>query len=130
MEKNTNIFENAEQALQNSTELLKLKVTQTVATNLSKIIPLVIVTFFFVMFYGFLNISIALCIAKLSHSLFLGFFSLAIFYLLIGVLIYCSKDKIISQPVFEKTVAYLLGDNYLTEYIRKNIKSEANESSK
>ncbi len=87
------LFENATDFIQTNVELTKLKAIKKSSDILSnagsKLVLAMIVLTFFIM----LHIGIALWLGALFGKIYLGFFAVAIFYLLLFVIVYANRKK-------------------------------------
>ena len=85
--------------LEDRVELLRLqaldKSSEVVSTMTSKIVVVLLVIFFL----AFLNIGLALLIGEALGKMYYGFFIVAGFYLLMGVLFYAFRHQLIKGPV-------------------------------
>jgi Putative Actinobacterial Holin-X, holin superfamily III len=99
--KNTleSLFESASDYVETRVELTKLKATkkssEIVSTLASKLI-LGGICFFVLMV---LNIAVGLLLGELLGKSYYGFFVLAAFYSLVGIVLYVSREKWIKNPV-------------------------------
>lgn len=111
MESSINIdglFEKTSDYLENRVELLKLQAvdssSELVSSISSKLILGVIAIFFLVL----LNIGLAVWIGDALGKVFYGFFIMAGFYLLIGLIFYAFRDKWLKEPIGNYIVRHLL----------------------
>ncbi len=98
------LFEKAEQYIRTSIELLKLKAIDKAADMISSIVSglaLVIFLFFFVFI---VSIGLALYFGDMLGRTYLGFFIVAGFYLLLGILIKVFGHTWLKIPVFNAIV--------------------------
>jgi hypothetical protein len=93
------LFANAGEYLETKAELWKLKMVDKTSSAVSSIVEKVVLFFLGLMFFILLNIALALLIGYwLGHS-FWGFFIMAAFYAVAGLLIHSMRDKLIKTPV-------------------------------
>ena len=93
------LFANAGEYLETKTELWKLKMVDKSSEAISSIAEKVILFFLVFIFFIFFNVAVALLIGYwLGHN-FYGFFIMAGFYAIVGLLIHVMKDKLITTPV-------------------------------
>ena len=93
------LFANAGEYLETKAELWKLKMVDKTSSAVSSIVEKVVLFFLGLMFFILLNIALALLIGYwLGHS-FWGFFIMAAFYAVAGLLIHSLRDKLIKTPV-------------------------------
>ena len=93
------LFERTNDYLETRVELAKLKAirksSEIVSSVASKIVLGVVLCFFLMV----LNIGLGLWVGELLGKSYLGFFALAGFYLIVGLIIYASRDKLLKAPV-------------------------------
>lgn len=113
MDKEVNIdalFEKTTDYLENKVELIKLqaidKSTDVVSGFSSKLILSTLIIFFLTL----LNIGAALWIGDELGKTYYGFFVMAGFYLLVGLVFYAFRDKWLKEPL----------SNYMIKNILKN----------
>ena len=63
---------------------------------------------FFAMFTLFINVGLSLFIGSLLNEYYLGFFIISAFYLVLALMLYVFKDKIIKIPVTNLIILKLL----------------------
>ena len=101
------LFEKAEVYAQTNIELFKLKSigksADVVSTIVSKLV-LFIVIFLVVLT---LNIGLALWLGELIGKYYYGFFIIAGFYTLLGILLYFSHEKLIKIPINDTIIDHL-----------------------
>ena len=93
------LFERTKDYVETRADLFKLKAIKKTAEVGSSIVSQFIIAIVFSSFFIFLNIAIGLLIGDLIGKLYLGFFIVAGFYLIVGLLIYSNRHKIISSPI-------------------------------
>jgi hypothetical protein len=102
------LWERTCEYLKTNIQLIKLqavgKASHIIATVLSQLILLIIAVFFML----FLNIGIALWIGSLLGKLCYGFFIVAAFYVLIGLVFIIFKKKMIKKPINNFLIKELL----------------------
>jgi hypothetical protein len=103
------LFEKASDYAETRYELFKLNATKTssdmVSTLASKLILLLIVAIFTMI----LNIGIALLLGELMGKLYYGFFTLAGFYLIAGIIFNAFKNKWIKVPLTNYIIKKIYG---------------------
>jgi membrane protein implicated in regulation of membrane protease activity len=94
--------------LETKIQLLKLqaidKSVGIIASILSKLILLIAVIFFLLFF----NIGIALWIGSSLGKLYYGFFIVAGFYIIVGLLLYIFRKKLLKEPINNFLIKELL----------------------
>ena len=102
------LWERISKYLETKIQLVRLqainKASDIIALVVSRII-LLITTIFFMLF---LNIGIALWIGSLLGKLYDGFFIVAAFYILLGLLLFIFKKKLIKMPINNFLIKELL----------------------
>lgn len=93
------LFEKASDYLETNVELIKLKTTEKSSDIMSELISKMILIAIISIFVIMLNIGLGLYLGELLGKTYHGFFVLAGFYGIVGVLCYLFKDKWIEEPV-------------------------------
>ncbi len=93
------LFEKAEHYTKTTAELQKLKAIDKIADVLSTLAANLVVIIFFSMFFLVLNIGIALWLGVLFSNMYQGFFLVAGFYALIGIVIFIFRHQWIKDPL-------------------------------
>jgi len=113
MEEDPNLLESlldkATEYGKTSFELVKLKTLDKTTELVSSLIPLTIVILLVITFLLFLNVGIALWLGEMFGKLFYGFFAVAAFYLLIGIIIHFILNKWIKR---------LIGDYFIKRMLK------------
>ena len=102
------LVEKAEQYGKTSIELYRLKAIAQSADILSSLVAKLAMYVFFTLFFLILNIGVALWIGTMLHAAYLGFFIVAGFYLLGGILLYIFRGKWIKDPIHSAIVTQAL----------------------
>ena len=98
------LFEKTKDYVETRADLFKLKAIKKTAEVGSSIVSKVIVAIVFLSFFIFLNVALGLWLGHLTGASYLGFFILAAFYLIVGIVIYSSRQKIISSPIADSII--------------------------
>lgn len=93
------LFEKTKDYVETRADLFKLKAIKKTAEVGSSIVSQMVVGIVFSSFFIFLNIAIGLLLGDLTGKTYIGFFIVAAFYLIVGILIYSNREKIISSPI-------------------------------
>jgi hypothetical protein len=93
------LVERVEEYGKTNIELYKLKTIDKSADIISSLAAKLTVIVFFTLIFLILNIGIALWIGDLLGKTYYGFFTVAAFYTLVGVLLYAFRDQWIKTPV-------------------------------
>ena len=93
------LLEKAEDYFKTRKDLLKLKFVSKASDVISSIIAKTITIVAFLFFFTILNIGLAIFIGEWVGKIYLGFFIVAGFYLLLGIIINAAGDKWIKRPV-------------------------------
>ncbi len=99
--KNTleSLFEHTSNYVETRVELVKLKAvkksSEVVSTFISKIIIGGVIFLFLMVF----NIAVGFWLGDMLGKNYHGFFVLALFYLIVGIIMYVSRDKWLKTPV-------------------------------
>ena len=102
------LFDKAEEFGKTSFELFKLKAVNKTAGVLSTFISQGVVVFVFTMFIVVLNIGVALWLGQLLGRLYYGFFCVAGFYALLGIVLYFFLNKWIKKRVSNSIILQIL----------------------
>jgi len=89
-------------------ELTKLKLLKTTAIVVPSLLSMLIVVFVLSTFILILSIGIALYLGELLGKLYYGFFIIAIFYLVIGIVLHFYLHKWIKKPVADLIIKQVL----------------------
>jgi fatty acid desaturase len=112
MENNVNqiesLLERAVDYGKTSYELLKLKTLDKTSDVASSMIPNIIVFFVFVTFLLFLNLGLAFWLGEILGKLYYGFFIIAAFYFIIGIVLHFFMHKWIKKNVGNYIVKRML----------------------
>lgn len=102
------LFESATEYGKTSIELVKLKALDKTADIVSSLIPLSVVILLLSTFLLFLNIGVALWLGEILGKPFYGFFAVAGFYILTGLVIHFILNKRIKRLVGDLFVRRML----------------------
>ena len=86
------------------TELWKLKTADKISENISSIASQVIFLFIISIVFMSLNVGLAIMIGSWMGEIYYGFFIIAGFYALVGLLLYAVRDKIIKTPLYNSII--------------------------
>jgi hypothetical protein len=89
-------------------ELVRLKTVDKTADIVSSVIPLSIVILMIATFLLFLNLGLALWLGEVMGKTFYGFFAIAAFYILTGIIIHFLLQKPIKRAIGNYLVKRLL----------------------
>ena len=93
------LFESAGENAETRLELLKLKATKNASEILSVFVSKLILLFILSIFIMVLNVGIALLLGDWMGKAYYGFFVLAAFYLIAGLIFMAFKNKWVKEPV-------------------------------
>lgn len=82
--------------LETRVELFKIEIKEDLANGLSRVILYFLMAFMFALCIGFLSIAVALILSARLGS-FAGFSIVSAFYLLAGIILLLSREKLISK---------------------------------
>jgi hypothetical protein len=112
MEENTKILESliesAAEYGKTSIELVKLKALDKTTDIVSSLIPFSVVVVLLITFLLFLNLGIAMWLGEILGKPFYGFFAVAGFYILTGIIIHFFLNKWIKRLVGDFFVKRML----------------------
>lgn len=93
------LFQRTTHYTQTSAELIKLKIIDKSANVISALIARLLMIVVFTLSFLVLNIGLALWIGQLLGESYLGFFTVAGFYVLLGIVLLFRNDKWIKKPL-------------------------------
>lgn len=102
------LFEKAGDYLETRVDLYKLKAVDTSSDMISSLASKIIVFFVFSLFIVIVNIGIALLLGELMGKSYYGFFAVAGFYLLTGLIFYSMRKKWFKEPIADKLIEKFL----------------------
>ena len=102
------LFERTTEYIETRIDLYKLKVVDKSSDVLSSVISKMIVFLVFVMFIFIINIGIALLLGELLGKSWYGFFALAGFYLITGLIFNSMRRKWFKEPIANKMIQKIL----------------------
>jgi hypothetical protein len=102
------LFEKTADYVETRVELLKLQAVDKTSDVVSSLVVMFIVTVIFSIVFFILNIGLALWIGRLLGKTFEGFFIIAGFYAIVGLLIYLLKATFIKTGISNLIIKKLL----------------------
>ena len=102
------LFEKTGDYLETRIDLYKLKAVNTSSDMMSSLVSRLIVLFVFSLFIIVVNIGLALFLGELLGRSYYGFFILAGFYLITGIIFYYMRRKWLKEPIADKLIEKLL----------------------
>ena len=101
------LFEKAEVYVQTNVDLFKLKTIDKSADVVSTLVSKIALIFIFILTAFTLNIGLALWIGELIGKFYYGFFIIAAFYILVGIVLFFFNEKLIKKPVNDSIIIQL-----------------------
>lgn len=114
------LFDKIEKYTETSIDLIKLNAVEKSADVLSSLTSSIVVFIIFAMFTLFVNIGVGLFIGKLLNENYLGFLIVSTFYLVVGILVYYNRHKLIKTPLSNMIIIKLLTKIDLDEVLENN----------
>ena len=102
------LYDKAEAYVSTNYELAKLRSTETAARVITSLVARMGVIIMISMFALVLNIGIALMLGDLLGKLYYGFFIVAAFYLIVGLVLYFFLHKWIKKPLNDLIISQAL----------------------
>ncbi len=102
------LFEKIEEYSKTNYELIKFKLLKTTAIIVPSLISRLIVVLVFFFFTLILSVGIAFWLSELFDNLYVGFFIVAAFYLVIGILFHFFLYNWIKKPMGDSIVKQIL----------------------
>lgn len=94
----------------NRVSSIKLSVAEKTSKILANLIAASIVIFVFFFFIIFISIAIAFAFAKLTGEYYWGFLIVAGIYLLMGIIVWALKDKLLRFPIMNSMLKQLFNE--------------------
>ena len=102
------LFEKTGDYLETRIDLYKLKAVDTSSDVISSLVSKLIVLFVFAIFIIIVNIGIALFLGELFGRYYYGFFTVAGFYLIAGIIFNSMRRKWFKGPIADSLIKKLL----------------------
>ena len=94
----------------NHISAVKLSVAEKTSALLANIIAVTIALLVFVMFVIFSSVAVAFAFAKLTGEYYWGFLIVAGIHLLIGILVWALKERILRMPIMNAILQQLFNE--------------------
>lgn len=98
-EAESTLFEEVKEYISVRSKIFSLQVAESAATFVSNLVSNGAAFLFFIIFFVFASIGLAFLVAQWVGNTAGGFFIVAAFYLLIGIVIWMIKDNYIERPL-------------------------------
>ena len=102
------LIESIEAYSKTGVELVKLKTIDKVADGTSSMVAWLPVIIALILFFVIVNFGLALWIGSMLEMIYMGFFIVAGFYALAGIILYIFKDKWIKKPLYVSMINQML----------------------
>ncbi len=102
------LVQKAEAYAKSTQELGRLKALEKTTSLLTSFTASVVVYVLLALFVLILSISVALFLGEITHSNYLGFLLVAIFYLVLGTLLHIFRESWIKKPMSERIIKHIL----------------------
>ncbi|MBK6285922.1 MAG: hypothetical protein IPF54_27460 [Draconibacterium sp.] len=102
------LIESIEAYSKTGVELVKLKTIDKVADGTSSMVAWLPVIIALILFFIIVNFGLALWIGSMLEMIYMGFFIVAGFYALAGIILYIFKDKWIKKPLYVSMINQML----------------------
>lgn len=102
------LVEKAETYGKTSVELIKLKTVDKVADGTSSFVAWGAVVIAVILFFIILNFGIALWLGTVIGQIYYGFFVVAGFYAVVGIILFIFKNKWIKKPLHDSMINDML----------------------
>jgi ABC-type multidrug transport system permease subunit len=99
------LFEKAGDYVETRLDLMKMQAADKSADIISSLISKLIVLLILSIFFIIVNIGIALLAGEWLGKTYYGFFAVAAFYLIVGLIFHLMRHKWIKDPIGDKIVA-------------------------
>ena len=101
------LIERVKSYVETRIDLLKLKAIDKSASFLSLLIAMIVVILVSFIFFIFLNIGIALYLGDLLGKVYYGFFIIAGFYIIVGLVLFSVREKLLKTPLINAMIKKL-----------------------
>ena len=105
------LFERGRDYLDTQMEIWRLQLIRKSSTTTSSFVSIVLICFIFFFFFTILNIGISLWIGELLGKTYYGFFAVAGFYLLTGLILYAMRDSLVKRPIANRMIKNMTSKN-------------------
>jgi hypothetical protein len=102
------LIESIETYSKTGIELVKLKTIDKVADGTSSMVAWLPVIIALILFFVIVNFGLALWIGSMLEMIYMGFFIVAGFYALVGIILFIFKDKWIKKPLYVSIINQML----------------------
>ena len=102
------LIESVEAYSKTGIELVKLKTIDKVADGTSSMVAWLPVIIALILFFVIVNFGLALWIGSMLEMIYMGFFIVAGFYALVGIILFIFKDKWIKKPLYVSIINQML----------------------
>ena len=102
------LVENSKEFTEQKVELIKLKAVDKSAKIFSIVVTTILLLIFFVIFFLMLSIGLGFFIGDLLGETYLGFFILAAFYAIVGLVLYLGKRVFLRNPLANRLIRKIL----------------------
>jgi hypothetical protein len=102
------LFERAEDYTKTTIDLVKLTAVDKTADVLSSLISRLTVSIVFVLFAFLANIGLSLWVGELVGKVYHGFFIVSRYLLVLAIVLYIVKDKVLKMPISNFIIAKML----------------------
>lgn len=89
-------------------KLVKLTVVENLVTSVASAVSGVVLLFLALFAVLFLSLALGFLLSELIGNTYVGFFIVSFIYILLGVIIFYSKDKLLETPIINKLITKLL----------------------
>ncbi len=102
------LIERADDYAKTSVQLIKLKTIDKVADGTSSFVAWSAVIIAAILFFIIFNFGVALWLGAILEKIYLGFFIVAGFYAIVGLILYLFRNKWIKKPMNDSMVNEML----------------------
>lgn len=102
------LFERVEDYTRTTIDLVKLTAVDKTADILSSLLSRLTVSIVFVMFGFLVNVGLSFWIGELVGKIYYGFFIVSSIYLVLAIVLYIVKDKVLKMPISNFIIAKML----------------------
>ena len=102
------LFEKAEAYAKTNLEIFKLKTADKLAVVVASLVSRLVVLLVFSFFFLMINIGLAIWIGESMGHIYYGFFIIAGLYALLSILLFAFRDPVIKNPIINSIISQVL----------------------
>lgn len=105
-----NLIQSIREYVEAKIEITKLQLADKAGSSVGGIITFIVMTILASLILIFASIAVAFLISEYYGKGYIGFAIVAAFYLLIAIIVYAGRDKLINRPVTDSFIKKMFSD--------------------